>query len=67
MRGEHRDRAFGHRIAEFLDAGIPAVDLIDFEYPWKDTLQDSVDKVSARSLDVVGETVIELLLRERRR
>ena len=51
----------------FLDAGIPAVDLIDFEYPWKDTLQDNVDKVSARSLDVVGETVIELLLRERRR
>lgn len=49
----------------FLDAGIPAVDLIDFEYPWRDTLADTVDKVSARSLDVVGETVVDLLLRER--
>ncbi len=51
----------------FLEAGIPAVDLIDFAYPWRDTLQDTVGKVSARSLDVVGETVLDLLLRERRR
>lgn len=51
----------------FLDAGIPAVDLIDFEYPWRDTLADTVDKLSPRSLDVVGETVLDLLLRERLR
>jgi hypothetical protein len=51
----------------FLEAGIPAVDLIDWAYPWKDTLEDDLDKVSARSLDVTGETVLELLLRERRR
>ncbi len=50
----------------FLDAGIPAVDLIDFAYPWRDTLQDTVDKVSVRSLDVVGETIVDFLLRERR-
>lgn len=51
----------------FLERGIPAVDLIDFAYPWRDTLQDTVDKVSARSLDVVGETVVEFVLAERRR
>ena len=45
----------------FLEAGIPAIDLIDFEYPWRDTLQDTVDKVSERSLDVTGETVYELV------
>lgn len=51
----------------FLEAGIPAIDLIDFAYPWRDTLQDDLDKVSARSLDVTGETVTELLQRERAR
>jgi hypothetical protein len=49
----------------FLDAGIPAVDLIDFAYPWRDTLQDTVDKVTPRSLDVTGEAVLDFLLRER--
>ncbi len=51
----------------FLEAGTPAIDLIDFAYPYRDTLQDTVDKVSARSLDVTGETVLDLLLRERSR
>ena len=45
----------------FLDAGVPAVDLIDFEYPWRDTLQDDLDKVSPRSLDVAGEAVFALV------
>lgn len=51
----------------FLDAGIPAIDLIDFEYPWRDTLEDTVDKVSERSLDATGEAVTELVdeLRQR--
>ena len=35
---------------------IPAVDLIDFSYRYADTLQDTVDKLSVRSLDAVGET-----------
>jgi hypothetical protein len=45
----------------FADAGIPAIDLIDFSYPHRDTLRDTVDKVSPRSLDAVGETVVELM------
>ena len=46
----------------FLEAGIPAVDVIDFDYPHRDTLRDTVDKTSPRTLDAVGETVTDLLL-----
>jgi peptidase M28-like protein len=45
----------------FLDAGIPAVDLIDFSYRYKDTVRDTVDKLSLRSLDAVGESTVELM------
>ena len=46
----------------FLEQGIPAIDLIDWQYPYKDTLRDTVDKTSADALDAVGETVADLLL-----
>ncbi len=42
----------------FLNAGIRAVDIIDFNYPYWHTSQDTVDKVSADSLKAVGETVL---------
>jgi glutaminyl-peptide cyclotransferase len=45
----------------FARAGIPAIDLIDFEYPHFHTPEDTLDKVSARSLDAVGEALMELL------
>jgi Zn-dependent M28 family amino/carboxypeptidase len=41
----------------FLQAGIPAVDIIDFDYPYWHTTQDTIDKVSAESLKVVGDTL----------
>lgn len=41
----------------FLEAGIPAVDIIDFDYPYYHTSADTADKVSATSLDVVGKTL----------
>lgn len=41
----------------FIEAGIPAIDIIDFDYPYWHTIQDTPDKVSAESLQVVGETV----------
>jgi glutaminyl-peptide cyclotransferase len=41
----------------FLAKGIPAVDVIDFDYPYWDTTQDTIDKVSAESLEAVGRTV----------
>jgi glutaminyl-peptide cyclotransferase len=45
----------------FLNAGIPAIDLIDFSYRYADTTRDTVDKLSERSLDAVGEATLELL------
>jgi hypothetical protein len=45
----------------FLQARLPAVDLIDFSYRWADKPSDTPDKLSPRALDAVGETVVELL------
>jgi glutaminyl-peptide cyclotransferase len=41
----------------YLKAGIAAVDLIDFDYPAWHTAEDTLDKVSARSLKIVGDVV----------
>lgn len=41
----------------FLVAGIPAVDIIDFDYPYWHTLADTPDKVSGESLQAVGRTL----------
>ncbi|HNQ93286.1 MAG TPA: M28 family peptidase [Anaerolineales bacterium] len=41
----------------FLEAGIPAVDIIDFDYPYWHTVEDTPDKVTAESLAAVGQTL----------
>lgn len=41
----------------FLEAGIPAIDIIDFDYPYWHTSQDTPDKVSAASLEIIGKTL----------
>jgi glutaminyl-peptide cyclotransferase len=41
----------------FLAAGIPAILIIDFDYPYWHTTQDTVDKVSPQSLEAVGNTL----------
>ena len=41
----------------FLRIGVPAVDIIDFDYPYWHTIDDTVDKVSADSLEQVGRTL----------
>ncbi len=38
----------------FAKKGIPAVDIIDFEYPYWHTVADTTDKVCPRSLERVG-------------
>ena len=45
----------------FLQAGIPAVDIIDFDYPYWHTTQDTPDKVSAQSLEIIGNTLTQWL------
>jgi hypothetical protein len=46
----------------FLRAGIPAIDLIDWSYPGHQKT-DTLDKLSRRSIDAVGETIVELVRR----
>ncbi|MFA5907174.1 MAG: M28 family peptidase [Vicinamibacterales bacterium] len=45
----------------FLKAGVPSLDLIDLDYPAWHTAQDTLDAVSARSLQIVGEVVVAAL------
>jgi glutaminyl-peptide cyclotransferase len=52
----------------FLEAGMPSLDLIDFEYgsapglnDYWHTPQDTLDKLSAESLGIVGRVVIRVL------
>jgi Zn-dependent M28 family amino/carboxypeptidase len=41
----------------FAQLGIPSVDIIDFDYPYWHTTQDTCDKLSAESLERVGRTI----------
>jgi hypothetical protein len=45
----------------FLNAGIPAIDLIDFDYPYWHTTHDTVDKCSAESLEAVGRVLLSVI------
>lgn len=57
--------AIGDDHVPFVEAGIPAVDLIDFNYgpghSYWHTNQDTLDKVSGESVKVVGDVVIRSL------
>jgi glutaminyl-peptide cyclotransferase len=49
----------------FVRKGVPAVDLIDFEYGYNNvyhhTPQDTLDKLSPNSLQIIGDTVLEAI------
>jgi Zn-dependent M28 family amino/carboxypeptidase len=45
----------------FVRAGVPAVDIIDLDYHAWHTAEDTLDNVSARSLQIVGDTVLAAL------
>lgn len=51
----------------FVRKGVPAIDLIDFDYACWQKPCDTLDKLSQRSLDASGETVVELVRELRRR
>jgi Zn-dependent M28 family amino/carboxypeptidase len=48
----------------FLEAGMTAVDIIDFDYPYWHTVRDTPDNVSAESLQAVGETIQKWVLQQ---
>jgi hypothetical protein len=43
------------------EAGIRAIAVIDFDYPHHHTTDDTIDKVSARSLAIVGSVAMALV------
>jgi Zn-dependent M28 family amino/carboxypeptidase len=49
----------------FVKRGVPSADLIDFDYGYNNvfwhTTQDTVDKLSPKSLEIVGSTMLETL------
>jgi Zn-dependent M28 family amino/carboxypeptidase len=57
-----------HRILDdhipFLEAGIPAVDIIDFDYPPWHTTADTIEQISPDSLKIVGETLRQWLIQK---
>ena len=51
---------------ELQKAGIRAIDVVDFDYPAHHTPFDTIDKVSAQSLQIVGDVAVGLVRRESR-
>ena len=50
----------------FKNTGIPSIDIIDFDYPYWHTVEDTPDKCSVESLEAVGTVVATLIYREDR-
>ena len=42
-------------------AGIRAIDVIDYDFPYHHTTEDTIDKVSAESLQIVGNVAVALI------
>ncbi len=49
---------------ELQKAGLRAIDIVDFDYPSWHTPDDTIDKVSAASLNVVGRVALAVIQRE---
>lgn len=45
-----------------LRAGMRVIDVIDYEYPYHHRPTDTMDKISARSLQIVGDVAVKLVL-----
>ena len=52
-----------HR-ALFLHSGIPAIDIIDFDYPYWHTLDDIPENCSDKGLKIVGDVLCEFIYRK---
>jgi Zn-dependent M28 family amino/carboxypeptidase len=60
-----RDNKVSDDHLPFVKRGVPSADLIDFDYGYNNvfwhTPQDTVDKLSPKSLDIVGSVVLETI------
>lgn len=59
------NRRIGYEVVDdhlpLLKAGIKCVDLIDFDYPYWHTLEDTPDKCSPESLEKVGKVLLKVI------
>lgn len=46
----------------FINRGVPSALLIDFDYPYWHTNEDTLDKISSKSLKIVGEVLLSWIL-----
>ena len=46
---------------QLIEAGVPTVNIIDFSYPYWHTIEDTPDKCSPNSLDIVGRLVLDIV------
>ena len=61
--------AFQHRLGPaimddhlpLIQSGVPTIDIIDFDYPHWHTVDDTPDKCSAESLEIVGRLVLDII------
>jgi len=51
----------------FLEIGIPAIDIIDFDYKWWHTVNDTPENCSPASLGEVGRVLVRFLYDEKLR
>jgi len=49
-----------HR-ALYIETGIPSIDIIDFDYPYWHTVDDTIDKCSPNTLSIVGNLMCEYI------
>ena len=52
------DRGIGDDHTPLNEIGIPVIDLIDFDFPPWHTAEDTMDKISAESLEIVGRVAL---------
>ena len=50
----------------FIQAGIPSVDIIDIDYKYWLTTEDTPDKISPKSLQMVGDVLLSWLTQQNR-
>jgi len=50
---------------EFIRVGVPTIDVIDLDYPWWHTKDDTLDKISAESLQIVGDVMVLVVRSEK--
>ena len=61
--------AFQHRLGPaimddhlpLIQSGLPTIDIIDFDYPHWHTVEDTPDKCSPESLEIVGRLVLDII------